>query len=113
MSENDLPVAPVQNIAHTPGPWAARRGEHGWGIEYSSRHGICTIHDNTDGSRRDEQAANARLIAKSPELLNFVESFVYEWEATWIDPDDVNHEWSDLYRLAKELIRDVNGGHSV
>ena len=118
MSENASPVAPVQNIVHTPGPWVARRGEHGWGIDRSSRHGICTIHDNTDGSMRDEQAANARLIAAAPEMLDLLRRLVHG-ELPQADddctPDNVkltvshmDHEdYRHRIRQAKELIARV------
>lgn len=53
---------------HTPGPWTAERQPHGYHIG-PQPDGVCTIHDNSDGSKRDEQAANARLIAAAPILL--------------------------------------------
>jgi hypothetical protein len=96
--------APVHAFVHTPGPWMVFP-------RVGPSHN-CTVAGVFIPPTGD-QKANARLIAKSPDLIEFVKCFVHEWEATWIDPDDVNHEWSHLYRLAKELIREVNGGHSV
>jgi len=55
-------------MSHTPGPWTAHRCEHGWHIG-PQPDGVCTIHDNTDGSRMAEHTANARLIAAAPDLL--------------------------------------------
>lgn len=46
------------------------------------------------------------------QLVEFVERFVAEWESTWTDPDDINHEWAELYAEAKRLIREVHGGHN-
>jgi hypothetical protein len=57
--------------------------------------------------------ADERLTKLAPDLLQFAESFVYEWEATWIDPDEVNHDWKQLYDRAKELIRHAKGGHTL
>ena len=58
----------MSEARHTPGPWKAMRLDHGWHIG-PHPGGVCTIHDNTDGSSRSEQEANARLIASAPELL--------------------------------------------
>ena len=55
-------------MSHTPGPWTAHRCEHGWHIG-PQPDGVCTIHDNADGSRMAEHTANARLIAAAPDLL--------------------------------------------
>lgn len=53
---------------HTPGPWTAERHEHGWHVG-PQPSGVCTIHDNTNGSRYAEHQANAALIAAAPDLL--------------------------------------------
>ena len=61
-----------QSVVHTPGPWEAIRCEHGWHVQPVNgpqSRGVCSIHDNTDGSRRDVQASDARLIAAAPDLL--------------------------------------------
>lgn len=58
---------------HTPGPWTAKRCEHGWHIG-PQPDGACSIYDNSDGTRKDEQAANARLIAKAPAMLELLKN---------------------------------------
>lgn len=60
-----------------------------------------------------ETDSNGRLMASAPSLLDFAEQFVHEWESTWVDPDEVNHEWAHLYAEAKDLIRRVRGGHTA
>jgi len=76
MSENDGPVAPVQNIVHTPGPWGVeqttvsnwigRMRADGSKVEY------IVAHTDRDSLRDDvlvRNDANARLIAAAPDLL--------------------------------------------
>ena len=118
-NDNQETAVPKQQIVHTPGPWVADYEGSIWHIKSVAPRPdyftptVARYDTRAVSISQLEKQANARLIAKSPELIDFVESFVHEWEATWVDPDDVNHEWSELYRRAKELIRDVNGGHSV
>lgn len=77
MSENASPVAPVQNIVHTPGPWGVeqttvsnwigRMRADGSKVEY------IVAHTDRDSLRDDvlvRNDANARLIAAAPELLD-------------------------------------------
>ncbi len=70
MSENASPVAPVQNIVHTPGPWYAstflvstKPGHYDYGRLSIVQTGCHDIREP------DECIANARLIAAAPELL--------------------------------------------
>ena len=54
---------------------------------------------------------NIRAIAKEyadVPLLGFVRAFIREWEATWVDPEDVNHEWGKLYKEAKQIVKAVD-----
>lgn len=105
----------VQSIVHTPGPWRTGRAgcvvadtpvpemggsEH---VEYYGGHMVC----------ESVTTANARLIALAPEMLEFAESFVREWEAEWFEPDEVSHEWQKFYAQAKALVRKVKSGHQV
>ena len=61
---------------HTPGPWSALRCEHGWHIGPQPA-GVCSISDNSGGERRDQQEANARLIAAAPEMLEALRAIIY------------------------------------
>lgn len=38
------------------------------------------------------------------EAFEVLNRFVSEWEATWTDPDEVDHEWTEMYRSAKRLV---------
>lgn len=114
-----------QAIVHTPGPWQAKDSPGaGWIVQrsyprpgYTGLAPICSMawfQFPITGIISDEiSEANARLIATAPDLLEFAEMFVNEWEATWTDPDEVAHEWTAIYHRAKELIRVAKGGHSV
>ncbi len=82
------------SAAHTPGPWSLsasfdrveRRVTHGdnpplvWGIA----SGINSAHP--DYMPRDEQIANARLIASAPELLDALERISTAYDETLRHP---------------------------
>lgn len=84
MSENASPVAPVQNIVHTPGPWGVeqttvsnwigRMRADGSKVEY------IVAHTDRDSLRDDVLArndANARLIAAAPDLLTHLRHMIW------------------------------------
>lgn len=63
---------------------------------------------------RHDMLAGAKATSIDPSgAVELVIDWVDEWEGTWIDPDDVNHEWAELYARAKEIIRAVHGGHTA
>lgn len=62
---------------HTPGPWNVAFGEDGLVID-APESGICTV-----DSPLSERAANAKLIAAAPDLLEALNTLLY------VDP--VNH----------------------
>lgn len=51
-----------------------------------------------------ESASPPAADAVKDELAAVVHRFVAEWDATWVDPDDINHEWAELYRQARAAI---------
>ncbi|HUH49354.1 MAG TPA: hypothetical protein VLZ56_05800 [Mycoplana sp.] len=59
----------MSGAGFTPGPWIAQRtvAPRGWNIE--ARDGTYTVAIARDGSGLPQNAANARLIAAAPELL--------------------------------------------
>lgn len=81
MPENTSPVAPVQNIVHTPGPWEAYHVQSaGWSVRMAQpREGfdrpdpICSMawwqFDKPGIIDNGISEANAKLIAAAPELL--------------------------------------------
>ena len=73
----------MSEAKHTPGPWATDEDDHDAPyqdikIEAGKHHTICTVWID-DAPVRDfnaEQQANARLIAASTELLEFVKEWL-------------------------------------
>lgn len=53
------------------------------------------------------EGAGKAVAKAAPELLRFVNSFVAEWNATWVDPDEVSHDWAHLYATARELLKRI------
>ena len=97
MSKRETECSPSR-LCYTPGVW-----------QYRQRNGNVLGGGESLAVVRmvgRETNSNGRLMAASPALLGFAESF-----ATWVDPDEVSHEWSHLYAEAKALIRSVKGGH--
>ncbi len=97
-------------MKYTQGPWTFHRGNHGWGVDKSVSHGIRTIHDNTDGTRREEHEANAKLIAAAPDLLkackDVLAALEKSTEATgeilWLD-----HVLPGVHESAMERLKNV------
>jgi hypothetical protein len=95
MSEKTTPVAPVQNIVHTPGPWMWRR-KYSNGCEvcpdiYSESEWVAS----TTGAPHifgERAVANAKLIAASPDLLKELRKAVEMLENT-IEGDQPACEW--------------------
>ena len=56
--------------------------------------------------------SGTRLVLSDVPLLGFVRSFIREWEATWIEPDEASHEWAGLYTEAKQIVKAVAGDTS-
>lgn len=57
--------------AVTPGGWTAERKTHGWHVG-PQPEGVCSIHDNTDGSHYEERKANATFIANAPTDIDYL-----------------------------------------
>lgn len=57
---------------HTPGPWDVRKIDNA--PSFRGIFGICA--NGSGNSIREEEEANARLIAAAPELLEALERFV-------------------------------------
>ena len=68
---------PVQNLVHTPGPWAVDDLGEDWFLETNHRWGIGAVESPTYRIAKVEgmghgSEANARLIAAAPELLEAI-----------------------------------------
>jgi hypothetical protein len=75
MSENALPVAPVKNIVHTPGPWRVIEGRDSADNRFSVRS---KSGENITGWGCVQQLeGNARLIAAAPELLAHLRHMIW------------------------------------
>lgn len=67
---------------HTTGPWAytyaSYTGQDGEEIPAFEVHGAEKVCDTVESQSRNEQEANARLIAAAPELLEALEALAEE-----------------------------------
>lgn len=80
---NDDSRASEHSVVHTPGPWKAENADlHGdeddtrWSVLTAGQdrdYFVATIENGAPGDTLDTEAANARLIAKAPELLEFIQ----------------------------------------
>lgn len=72
------------NAALTPGPWAYEyspyTSQDDKEIPAFEIHGTEKVGDTNEGRPRDEQEANARLIASAPDLLESAQKVVARWE---------------------------------
>jgi hypothetical protein len=90
-------------VTHTPGPW--RVGDGGsWGamVKDGNGDGICIP---CSGRLGPTDAANARLIAAAPELLEALRALV----ANYGPPADYSAEFAILWADAEDVIAKVDG----
>ena len=100
---------PRETGGHTPGPW--RIFEHSWSdtsvLAEGFDHAVCLLdinHATEESQASDEavMAANARLIAAAPDLLQALNiaaqfmSIASDWE---IDVAEINGEMRSIYEL--------------
>lgn len=89
-------------MRHTPGPWRVVATPNGWTL-YAA-----------DGSEVvadfDTEAANARLIAKAPEMYAALQTFINDINAVGVEYCE--REWPDLvpsYHAACNLLTEIDG----
>jgi hypothetical protein len=103
-------------MKNTKGPWSAVATPSSLlhDIRYISGGNcekIATIHIPADMSQ-EEALANARLIQRSPDILNALQEFCYAANSRGrLDPGgcDYNTETGFAYRNACELIEEITG----
>ena len=103
---------------HTPGPWRELRNgytkKHISGLPImttvieSPSAIICEMWDRKSADRVaaiDEQDANARLIAKAPEMRAMIDGLL-------CDPNDAPGplSWVEMVRAARALLAEIDGG---
>lgn len=93
------------NTKHTPAPWTVNPK-----AKTNIRHGNLTIANCSsthDGSREEEEIANAKLIAAAPELLEALREYVNNEERgiRYANKYGIPHQVSEKYRLAKAAIK--------
>lgn len=101
---------------HTPGPWKIFDG---WG---SSQHDPIIVDSIPDvggkcvancichiSATNDDAAANARLIASAPDLLDAL-SEVIEWIAGWDPNFTLDREWPQTREKVRAAIAKAKGG---
>ena len=56
---------------------------------------------------RQERLVRERdeAIEENDRLRELFQRWITEWEATWTDPDEINHEWAEIYQEAKKLVK--------
>ena len=90
-------------IQHTPGPWRVSIGSgrpNSVGIRDGAYRLVAEAHQLTVGAY-DDLEANARLIAKAPEMLALLQAFVDMY------PPD-NH-FVGTFDKARALLREIEG----
>ena len=113
---------------HTPGPWRTvevptsigtchRIFPLAWGDEPPTHGGICVYDDRTSLNPHadGEQAANARLIAAAPDLLDALETMLRrcDWYGSAIYPDEYGDypvTGEELRDMAKAAVTKAKGG---
>lgn len=89
---------PMSN-AHTPGPWELI----GTAIEHHQRGELATVIAYLEDEHTDEWTANARLIAKAPEMVEALRDMVCKPCETH---NGVPHPWCDR---ARTLLWEIEG----
>lgn len=89
--------------AHTPGPWIVANGKH---IIDCKGLELATLPNDDDWE--DEHAANARLIAAAPELLDFAKWAI--WQLCGYSGTGETH-WEQFkeFRKGKDAIAKAEG----
>lgn len=109
----------VDSVKHTPGPWGISHGglpgDSGFSVvsrnaeaenvKVTAECWPCTI---VSEDHRQELFANARLIAKAPELLAMVDLFA-DIAERMPKPTIGQWNWTQLAADARALIASVNG----
>lgn len=114
----------MSTAAHTPRPWRSEGAPEfvnstelwcGW-IEPTStesyRGRIATVQscDHITGITRDEAAANARLIAAAPDLLEAVTELLATHPAAYREPNAIDNRTDNAVRIARAAIAKATGG---
>ena len=107
------------NSQHTPGPWRVDADGYeitakGWTIVETS----LPVYEEprNRAELRDEQIANARLIAAAPEMLAALQAITARVNGVWDDPallsfgDLSENTIKDTMRIARTAIAKVTGG---
>ena len=100
---------------HTPGPWTTTDGMYSdvieiWNLHNGTKAFLVADVPNDSPDEQDQalQMANARLIAKAPELLNALRDVVTPLLRGWnVDDMDVRLE------TARALLAEIEGTHAT
>ena len=88
---------------HTPGPWHIYPDYAESYIESGTGYEVCQVMTNHP-KNADTQAANARLIAAAPELLDALQAALDDYAGI-----DINLNWQETARAA---IAKATGAHN-
>jgi len=111
------PAVEKRESKHTPGPWFAdycKKGDFWWIDSYNNpgNKGIADLYHKTYGTifKKENDEANAKLMAKSPELLEVLEDIVLNVLTT---KENMSDPWiAERVRRAQEIIREARGEKS-
>lgn len=92
----------------TPGPWA-QYAFNPLVIIDSIGASLGEITSGSPQVSREEQVANARLVAQAPDLFAFAQSFLANIDE-WDGEPSPGQRWHREYIAAKALIAKVQGG---
>jgi hypothetical protein len=101
---------------HTPGPWAVMASDEEWGtyqigafcVDVGSMQGTADWYSSPEYfAARDEDEANARLIAAAPDLLAACEAMLSEM-VVWED----EHGLHPAATAARDAIAKAKGGEA-
>ncbi len=104
----------VEGLPHTPGPWTAEPEYEGGEPTYVHATG-CPIAE-CDGGTKEDAAANARLIAAAPKMLNALRNVQkIITEAAWTGFNCHDGDWPERLfasqQVTSDALKDATGRH--
>lgn len=101
----------------TPGPWILKNTYHVFTNPQAredgrQRHICSTADDENPNTMNEENAANANLVAASPEMFALLQTIAAECRATFVDTDEMAPEWVRILADVDAVISKVATEHT-